>query len=158
MEVINAEKELNVEEYDAIVESWRGKDMVKMCVGMHSGPRLNSDWELAQPDSALRKAALWKDFVKAMELYYKPTKNLYVKHFQFRSLSQGIEESFPSFCCRVENEAKYCQFGCSEATCVATSTAVRDQIIFGLSDDAIRQEALKNSWELESAAKGVKEK
>ena len=29
--VINAEKEFNVEEYDAIVESWRGKDMVKKC-------------------------------------------------------------------------------------------------------------------------------
>ena len=109
--------------------------MVRKCLGMFSSPRLNSDWELAQPDGASRKAASWKTFVEAIGQHYKPTENLSLKHFQFRSLSQNSDETFPAFSIRVEKEAKHCQFKCSQADCTAESITVRDQIIFGLSDD-----------------------
>ena len=163
----NENADPSLAQYDRIVDEWKGKDMVKKCLGMFSAPRLNSDWEIAQPDEATRKAASWDVFVGTIKQYYQPTENLSVKHFQFRSLSQNSDESFPSFCIRVGKEASHCQFRCSRDDCTAENTAVRDQIIFGLSDDRIREEALKHSWDLcnlrkegmrlESAAKGASE-
>ena len=69
----NNNKDPSLEEYDQVVDEWRGKDMVRKCLGMFSSPRLNSDWELAQPDGASRKTASWKTFVEAIRQHYKPT-------------------------------------------------------------------------------------
>ena len=75
--------------------------------------------------------------------------------------------SFPTFCNRVYKVAQYCNFKCHNADCTAEDTAVRDQIIIGTIHEKIRQEALKNSWDLqqlckegmriESATKGMEE-
>ena len=165
--VANGQSSPTLEQYDDIVETWKGKDMVAKFVGIFSSRRLRNDWSIAISDDAQRKNASWSIFVKTMKAYYKPTENLSLKNFQFRSLSQNKDETFNAFCNRVEREAKHCQFKCVNDDCTAEATAVRDQILFGIISDDIREEGLKNSWELtelrkegmrlESAAKGASE-
>ena len=157
----------SMEEYDAIVEQWKAKDMVAKFLGIYSSRRFYSDWISADPADESRKRATWAIFKAKMQEYYKPTENLTLKNFQFRSLSQGKEESFVAFCNSVAKEARHCQFKCGSADCSAESTAIRDQVVIGIVSDEIRQEALKNSWSLvdlrkegmrlESAAKGASE-
>ena len=157
----------NLQEYDHIREKWQTRDKVAKILGMHSSSRLYSDWQVAVHDETTRKAADFKTFVDKMVEYYKPTENFTLKHFQFRSLAQNKGESFSSFCNRVEKEAQDCEFKCISADCNAEKIAVRDQIVIGLRQDDIRQDALKHSWDLsnlrsngrrmESAAKGSAE-
>ena len=71
-----------------------------------------------------------------------------LKNFQFRSLTQGRDEAFTAFCNRVDKEAKHCEFKCGHNDCTAEDTAIRDQIIIGLISNKIREEALKNSWNI----------
>ena len=163
----NGNKNPTMDEYDESVEQWKAKDLVAKFLGIYSSRRLVSDWTMAIPVDKTRKEATWTQFKEAMQVYYKPTENLTLKHFHFRSLHQAKEEAFIAFCNRVEKEAKHCQFQCENANCSARSTAVRDQVIIGTIDEEIRQEALKNSWDLnllrkegmrlESAAKGASE-
>ena len=136
-------------------------------LGIYSSRRLYSDWTMAESTEASRKTATWDVFKAKMQEYYKPTENLTLKNFQFRALAQEKDEAFIAFCNRVEKEAKHCGFKCGNADCTAESTAVRDQIVIGISCDDIREEALKSSWDLvnlrkegmrlESAAKGASE-
>ena len=140
----NGNKDLSLEEFDSLVEEWQGIDMVGKFLGIYSSRRLYGDWTIADPSDKTRKTATWSHFVSKMKQYYKPTENLTLKHFQFRSLSQGREETFNAFCNRVEKEAKHCQFKCESDDCTAEATSVRDQIVIGTSNDEIREEALKN--------------
>ncbi len=61
--------------------------------------------------------------------------------------------SFPTFCNRVYKVAQHCNFKCHNADCTAEDTAIRDQIIIGTTHDKIREEALKNSWDLQQLRK-----
>ena len=118
---------------------------------------------IAEPN----EAHTWNEFVRKLEEYYKPTENLPLKKIQFRSLSQEKDEAFTAFCNKVKRDAKHCKFKCESDNCTAESTAVRAQIIFGMSSDKIRKEALRKAWDLsrlkkegislESASKGTSE-
>ena len=157
----------SMDEYDSIVEGWKSKDMLAKFLGIYSSRRLYSDWVAAAPVEATRKAATWTIFKAMMQEYYRPTENLTLKNFQFRSLSQGKDETFIAYCNRVAKEARHCEFKCASADCSAEATSIRDQIVIGITSDGIREEALKNSWDLailrkegmrlESAAKGAAE-
>ena len=81
-----------------------------------------------------------------MSIYYRPTENITLKHYQFRGLKS--DESFARFCNRVEAEARHYSFKCDSPTCTAGHTAIRDQIIIGSSNNDIREEALKKAWNL----------
>ena len=165
--IANENRNPTIQEYDDIIERWKAKDKVAKFLGIYSSLRLVSDWNMAVPVEKARKDATWIEFKEAMQIYYKPTENLTLKHFQFRSLSQAKDETFIAFCNRVEKEARHCQFQCDNAHCTALFTAVRDQIIIGTTNEEIREESLKNSWDLnslrkegmrlESAAKGASE-
>ena len=140
----------NLEQYDVIREDWRSKDKVAKILGMFSSNRLYEDWKVAQPDEDIRKRAGWNTFVRDMKLFYKPTENPTLMHYHFRTLQQASDETFPAFCNRVVKEAKHCEFKCSHEDCTAENIAVRDQIIIGLKDNEIREEALKKSWNLQT--------
>ena len=126
-----------------------------------------ADWKVAEPDDSKRAKVTWKYFVTTMQQHYKPTENLTLKNHHFRSLAQDAHESFPTFCNRVYKTAQHCNFKCHNDDCTAEDTAIRDQIIIGTTHDKIREEALKNSWDLqqlrkegmriESATKGLEE-
>lgn len=160
-------KNPSVDEYDSIIDEWKSRDMVAKFLGIYSSRRFYSDWVLALPNEGERKNATWATLKTKISEFYKPTENLTLKNFQFRNLMQGADETFISFCNRVEREAKHCHFKCSSDDCLAESIAVRDQVVIGLVNEDIRQEALKMSWclddlrkegmRLESAAKGASE-
>ena len=85
---------------------------------------------------------------KKMHTFYKPTENLPVKHYQFRSLCQESSETFIAFYNRVNREAEHCNLKCESDTCTALDTAIRDQILIGTTNEKIREDALKDSWDL----------
>ena len=166
-ELTNVDQKPSLDQYDAIVNSWKSKDKVAKFLGMYSSRRLYSDWIAALPDEAERKSADWDNFVQKLRLFYKPTENLTLKHYQFRLIVQERTETFIAFCNRVEKEAKHCELKCESLNCTAQDIAIRDQIVIGTSSDQIREEALKESWgllelrkegmRLESASKGAAE-
>ena len=137
-----------VEQYDKICLEWQDKDKVKKLLGMFSSHKLYEDWCIAETDEVKRSNARWPEFITAMKKYYKPTENQTLKHFHFRTIAQLADETFPRFCNRVEAEAKHCSFNCDSDDCTAEKTAIRDQILIGTSNNDIRDEALKKSWEL----------
>ena len=96
-----ADPKPNLAQYDDIVSTWQSKDKVKKFLGMFSSNRFYTDWLAAEQDEALRNAATWDDLVTKMKAFYKPTENLTLKHFQFRTLAQEPNEAFPAFCNRV---------------------------------------------------------
>ena len=165
--MINVDKKPSLEEFDNIVEEWKSHDRVAKFLGLYSSRRLVSDWKAACPNERDRKKAGWSAFVKYMSDFYKPTENLTLKNYQFRSLAQEKSESFTAFCNRVEKEAKHCQFKCASTDCTAEMTAICNQVVIRCSSDNICIEALKKSWEfndlrkegmrIESAAKGASE-
>ena len=148
--IINPDKAITLEDYDKIRDDWMSQDKVAKFLGMFSSPRLYEDWQTAEPDEGIRKKASWKLFTESMQKFYKPTENLTLKHFQFRTISQRNEEVFTAFCSRVEKEAKSCNFKCEDANCTVEETVIRDQIIIGTHNEKIQQDALKDSWDLKT--------
>lgn len=156
-----------VDEFDQMKETWKSKDKVAKVLGMFSGPRLFSDWQIAKPNENDRNNATWDEFKTAMNTYYAPTENLTLSNYQFRNTAQMESESFATFCIRVEKEAKSCSFKCHHIDCTAENVAVRDQILFGTTNSKIREEALLKGWnltalrtegtKLESASRGEAE-
>ena len=154
-------------QYDQVVADWQSKDKVAKFLGMFTSKHFYNDWVAAQPDETLRNNAGWADMIGYMKEYYKPTENLTLKNFHFRSLAQESGKTFAAFCNEVDKEAKNCSFKCHHPDCTAESTAVRDQIVYGTTNDKIREEALIRSWDLptlwkegmhmERAAKGAAE-
>ena len=139
-----------MDEFDDIKEKWTSQDMVIKFLGMFSSPRFYEDWKIAEPDESSRKKASWQKFTAAMRKFYKPTENMTLKHYQFHSVTQGSDEVFTAFCNRVDKEAKHCSFKCKYDDCSVEQTVIRDQIIIGTHNDKIRQDALKESWDLKT--------
>lgn len=146
--IMNDDKKPTINDYDDIKAEWQAKDKVAKFLGLYSSKRMFSDWQLAEPDEIERKRAPWGDFVDKMKTFYAPTENLTLKHFQFRQLCQERNESFSAFALRIEQEAKHCMFSCESRECTGEMVSIRDQIVIGLQNEEIRQEALKNSWNL----------
>ena len=152
-----------VAQYDTICDEWKSKDKVAKILGMFSSQKLYDDWCVAEPNEATRNSATWDSFVTKMKAYYKPTENMVLKHYLFQGLSQEGDETFPRFCNRIEAEAKHCDFTCSP-NCTVDKKIIRNQILYGTSNDKIREEAINRSWDLanlrkegmqmESAARG----
>jgi hypothetical protein len=127
----NAEAKPTIDQYDEIRDEWRSKDRVAKFLGLFSTKRL-TDWTAAVPSETNRKAATWEIFKTKMKEFYKPTENTTLTNFYFRQLSHNKDETFTSFCNRVESESKHCQFKCQSDDCTAEATAIRDQIVITL--------------------------
>ena len=140
-------------QYDEICEDWKSKDKVKKLLGMFSSERFLADWMAAEPDEQARKGVTWETFQTKMKEFYKPTENSTLTNFHFRQLIQNKDETFTAFANRVEAEAKHCQLKCAAAACTAENTAIRDQIIIGTSNNAVKEEALLKSWDLATLRK-----
>lgn len=139
-----------LEQFDELCEQTKSRDKIAKFLGMYSSTRLYTDWCTAVPEEKARKSATWDIFVKTLSVLYKPTENVTLKHFHFRSIIQKEGETFIAFCNRVLLEAKHCSFKCDSAECSAEDTAIRDQIIIGMKNNNIRQESLKRSWDLKT--------
>ena len=62
----NNNKDPSLEEYDQVVDEWRGKDMVRKCLGMFSSPRLNSDGNLRSPMGLVEKRLPGKHLLRLL--------------------------------------------------------------------------------------------
>ena len=165
--LVNEDAKPTLQQYDSIKAKWQSKDKVAKVLGLYCSKCIFEDFKAAIPAEAERDLCNWPDFLKAMRQYYKPTVNSTLKNFQFRSLNQAADETFTAFCNRIVQEVRHCSFNCESPTCSAEETATHDQIIIGLEDDFIREEALKHSWSLrdlqangmrlESASRGAAE-
>ena len=120
---------------------------------MFSSNRLFADWKVVQPNEQLRKEANWNTFVNRMKEFHQATENLTLMNFHFRALTQLVDETFLTFCNCVVKEAKHCHFKCQHENCTAEEIAIRDQIVIGMHDNSIRDEALKQSWDLQTLRK-----
>lgn len=149
----NEDQKPNLTQYDEIRSTWISKDKVAKFLGIFSSERLHEDWMSAEPDENERKNVTWEKFISSLQKFYLPTENTTLKHYQFRSITQNIQETFISYCNRVEKEAKNCNYKCTHDDCTAENVAIRDQIIIGTSNDKIREEALKKSWDLATLRK-----
>ena len=127
----------NLVQYNEIREEWRSRDRVTRFLGMYPSNKFATDWQAAQPGDIDRKTTRWNNFKLIMQKYCKPSENLTLKNFHFRSLTQDTKETFPAFCNRVQKEAKHCQLKCQHADCSAEETAVRDQMIIGTHENNI---------------------
>ena len=95
--IVNVDKIPTVDDYDKEKLTVISSDMVAKFLGMHSSERLFDDWVSAQSDVKKRDEATWEEFKVAMQEFYKPTENLTLKNYQFRSLRQESQETFVSF-------------------------------------------------------------
>ena len=111
---------------------------------MYSSNRFYEDWKSAVPLEENRKKCPWNFFLEKMKSFYKPTENLTIKNYQFRSLCQENSETFIAFCNRVDREARHCNLKCDSDTCTAQDTAIRDQILIGTTNEKIREEAINS--------------
>ena len=65
------------------------------------------------------------------------------------SVRLSCNENCVAFCIRAEKEAKYCNFKSQDQNCKSEKIAARDQLILGISNNKIREEALKQSRNLD---------
>ena len=60
-----------------------------------------------------------------------------IQNFKFRQLVQAKNETFSSFCNRVEAAGKICTFCKCNSDCSAQEYAIRDQIVIGTTNENI---------------------
>ena len=77
-----------LEQFDEICEQTKSCDKVAKFLGMYSSSRLYTDWCMAAPDEKTRKKVSWEVFVTVLSAYYKPTENITLKHYHFRTNNQ----------------------------------------------------------------------
>ena len=99
-----------IEQFGQIYKQTKAHNKVAKFMGMHSSSRFYTDWCMAAPEQKTRKKIPWEVFLKTMSAYYKPTENINLKHFHYRSNIQRDGETFIAFCIRVLLEAKALQF------------------------------------------------
>ena len=72
--------------------------------------------------------------VELLHTRYQLTGNQMMSHFKFHGLRQSADQTFDSFVNEVKNEAKKCDFKCTNANCSVERTLIRDQVIAGVKD------------------------
>ena len=136
--------------------AWTELDKRKQLLGRFASRNLQKDFE-DEVDEAERPNITFKDTVKKLKDRYQPTQNKTLANYEFHKLKQQSHESFDVFVNRVKQEANSCEFTCASGTCTVKDVMIRDQIIIGTSDNAIRKEALNEQWSLADVqAKGRK--
>lgn len=97
MENIKADKKL-VKNWWKYRDEWISKGKSDKFLRLLSSARFYEDWEVDEPEEIIWKKIWWRDFIRKMKTFYKPTENLTVRHFQFMSIKQNMNESFSAFC------------------------------------------------------------
>ena len=148
-EVTTQDQNLDMNHYNNIRIEWIQKDMITKFIDIFSAPKMfDVQCTVISNKQEKEKKATWQNFVDVMQNYNKLTKNLTLKNYQFCSITKGISESFVVFCNKVEKETQHCDFKCKSRYCTSKKVTTRYQIIIRTTDDKIREEALKNSWDI----------
>ena len=75
--------------------------------------------------------------VKALELYFKPKRNVVYERYQFNMCTQNLEEPVDAYINRLRKAASTCQFG------TLTEELIRDRLVIGLQDHSTKLRLLK---------------
>ena len=150
-------------EYDAIAKdlptgdaptqaAWVEQNKRKIFLGRFASRNLQKDYEDAVTDGE-RSNITFTEMVSKLQARCRPTRNHTLANYEFHRLCQNTNESFDVFVNRIKHEAKSCQFKCSNDTCCVPSIMIRDQIVIGTINAEIRNNVLKNQWELDNLVK-----
>ena len=145
-------------EYDAIAKeppageaaaqnAWIKQNQRKVFLGRFASRNLQRDYEDVVPLND-RANITFTTMVQRLQERYRPTRNHLLSNYEFHKLHQLNDESFDTFVNRVKHEAQNCQFSCESANISVPNIMIRDQIVIGTINDDIRQNALKNQWDL----------
>ena len=132
---------------DNAIAEWREKDKAKLFLSRAVSDEFLDDYEDAVPEIE-RAGIKFSVLVQKMKARYTPTSNKVHNHFLFHRLKQRDNEKFDDFTHRVRGDAELCEFTCSNAECTVKDILIRDQILVGTNNEAIRDEALKRQWGL----------
>ena len=122
-------------------------DKRKVFLGRYSHRNLQVEYEQVTT-KAERDVMTFDAMVHTFRTRFKLSQNTTLSNYKFRKIAQQDNESFDSFVIRVRQEAQTCNFQCSHDDCTVKDVMIRDQILFGTSDDAIRRQALHDEWDL----------
>ena len=136
---------------DAIA-TWKEKDKAKLFLSRAVSDEFRDDFESAVPEND-RVNITFSTLVTKMKERYTPSSNKVRNHYLFHRLPQNNSESFDDFTHRNQAESELCDFTCTHADCTVKKLLIRDQILVGTNNETIRQEALKNQWELDDLLK-----
>ena len=137
---------------DELRAEWKDKDKARLFLSRAVSDEFLDDFESTVP-AVERTDIKFTDLVTKMTTRYTPNTNKVRNHYVFHRLSQNSSESFDDFIHRMKSNAKHCDFKCDNAGCTVGDTLIRDQIITGTNNAAIRNEALKKQWTLDDLIK-----
>ena len=86
--------------------------------------------------------------IELMKECYTPNSNKVKNHYLFHRITQQSNETFDDFVYRVKAEAEHYDFKCNNEECTVKDILIRDQILVGTNNETIREDALKNQWNL----------
>ena len=86
--------------------------------------------------------------IELMKECYTPNSNKVKNHYLFHRITQQSNETFDDFVYQVKAEAEHCDFKYNNEECTVKDILIRDQRLMGTNDEAIRENALKNQWNL----------
>ena len=126
---------------------WVERDKRKVFLGRYSDRNLQKRYEdMTAPEE--RESMTFTRMVEKFRREFRLNSNTTLANFRFRKLQQLPDESFDVFAIRVRREAAGCDFKCDSEICHIRDVMIRDQLIFGTSDNGIREKALAEQWKL----------
>lgn len=134
--------------------AWTNLDKKKILLGKYSSRAFQKEFEsLVAKEN--RNKTTFIELVQLMEEKYAPARNHILANYEFHRLVQQ-DENFETFSNRVTEQANSCQFKCDSADCNIPNIMIRDQLIFGTNNTEIRQQALKQQWNLKDLLKNAR--
>jgi hypothetical protein len=121
--------------------TWINTNKRKIFLGKFATRNLQKEYEETTTEEE-RTMLGFTEMVAKFRERFRLSGNSSLANYKFRKLVQRANESFDLFVIRVKRESASCNFKCTSATCTVMNVMVRDQIIFGVSDDDIRRQAL----------------
>ena len=128
-------------------KEWIKKDMRKLFLGRYCSRNFQRDYE-ATVNANERSDMTFETMVVRMKARYEPSRNYTLANHEFHNLRQAQDgESFDNFAHRVTAQSKQCKFSCGD-TCTVPDIMIRDQLIIGTQNADIRENALREQWDL----------
>lgn len=127
---------------------WLGKDKRRVFLGKFAHRNLQKRYEDITTQQE-RDDMTYERMVARFQQEFTLNANNTLANYNFRKLKQGPNESFAIFTLRVKREAEGCEFSCGHNQCNIREVMIRDQLIFGTTNHAIREKALSEQWQLE---------
>ena len=135
---------------DELRTQWKDEDKARLFLSCGVSDKFLDDFESTVTENE-QTGIKFTNIVDKMTTRYTPNSNS--NHYIYHRLTQKPSETFDDFVHRVKSEAELCKFKCASNVCNVRDTLIRDQLIVGTHSEPIRQDALKNQWQLDNLIK-----